>query len=105
MKVRTQTLFAGRDFPSYFEQDLFSLRRSGTAFASGNPYDPESLLTGGEVAQGFDYANSRRNWPDETTYLTAVQGELSKDEILRMAPRAFLQPVTNVEFFNGRCAA
>lgn len=59
MKVRTQTLFAGRDFPSYFEQDLFSIRRS----------------------------------------------ELSKDEILRMAPRAFLQPVTNVEFFNGRCAA
>lgn len=97
MKVTEKTLFAGRDFPSFFEDDLFSLRRSGTAFAAGNPYDPESLLTGGEIQNGLTYTNSRRNWPDEATYLEAVGGGMTREEILRIAPRAFLEPEEKVD--------
>jgi hypothetical protein len=83
---------AGIDFPSFFDEDLFSLRHSGTAFAAGNPYDPESLISGAEVEQGFTYSNSRREWADETAYQRAVRGDMPTAEILATAPRQFFTP-------------
>lgn len=85
-------MIAGKDFPSFFENDLFALRRSGTAFAAGNPYDPESLLTGEEMAEGLDYDNSRRDWPNEDFYKLAVAGGMDTKSILQYAPRVPLKP-------------
>src|SRR5438876_12334109 len=48
VKAQVMTRFAGIDFPSFFDEDLFVLRRNGHAFTAGNPYDPESLLNGAE---------------------------------------------------------
>ncbi len=91
-------MIAGKDFSSFFDDDLFTLRRSGSAFDSGNPYDPESLLTGGEAARGLDYGNSRRSWPNEETYRAAVGGHLTTEQILRIAPRVPLDEVTREQF-------
>lgn len=73
----------GKDFPNVFSQDLFPARR----MPSGNPYDPESLLTGAEVEAGMTYTNSRRAWATEAEYHRAVQGEMTTEEILEAAPR------------------
>jgi hypothetical protein len=89
MKPRGKTMFAGIDFPSFFDEDLFTTWRRGNPF---NPYDPESLLTGAEEAAGMTYDNSRRNWPDEATYWKAVSGNLTQEEILQLAPRALVNP-------------
>jgi hypothetical protein len=53
-------------------------------------WDPDSLLTGAEGQAGFTYTNSRRIWPDEKTFRRAIAGELSSAEILRLAPRQFI---------------
>jgi hypothetical protein len=79
-------MIAGIDFPSFFGSDLFSSRRSGTN-GVGNPYDPESLLTGGESAKGMTYANSRRDWISETDYRAAVAGFVPTDALVQLAPR------------------
>lgn len=50
------------------------------------PYDPESLLTGAEIDVGMTYAD-HRIWPDEDTKRRAYSGELTSDEIVRLAPR------------------
>lgn len=84
-------MFVVIDFPDYFAEDKFSTRRSGTCFQSGNPYDPESLLSGFESARGCTYDNSRRNWPSESLYRRAVNGELTSEQILTWAPREILQ--------------
>lgn len=52
-----------------------------------NPYDPESLISGKEIAQGFTYKNSSRKWLDENHYLDAISGRLTTEEILEFAPR------------------
>ena len=93
--ITGKTFFAGRDFPSRFEKDLFSERRSGTCFTCGNPWDPESLISGAELAVGMTYANSKRNWgyttptreTAEALYADAVSGLLTPDEVLEIAPR------------------
>ncbi len=79
-------MIAGKDFPSPFEKDLFTERRSGTCYTSGNPFDPESLLTGAEMAAGLDYGD-KRSWPNEALYRAAIGGQLTTDEIARIAPR------------------
>ena len=35
-----------------FDKDVFTMRRSGGVNSYGNPYDPQSLITGGESAAG-----------------------------------------------------
>lgn len=82
-------MFTGIDFPDYFAKDRFSDRRSGLAFASGNPYDPESLITGKEAASGLTYDNSRRDWPSERSYENAVAATpfWTTERILEKAPR------------------
>ena len=79
-------MFAGVDFPSHFEKDNFSERR-GDILGAGVAYDPESLITGGELIAGFTYQNSSRNWKDEEHYLAAVKGWLTTEQILLSAPR------------------
>lgn len=70
-----------------FDKDVFTARRSGAGASNyGNPYDPESLITGGEVAQGLTYAD-KRSWPNQAQYDAAVAGELSTDQIPSIAPR------------------
>ncbi len=94
-------LIEGRDFPSYFTDDLFSVRRGGgqqgvkdapantgkLVFFAGNPYDPNSLLTGAEMACGLDYGNSVRTWPSYEAYIDAVSGNWTTERVEREAPR------------------
>lgn len=86
----SETLIAGKDFPSRFERDLFTERRSGTCYTSGNPYDPEGLLTGEEDNAGMDYDNSRRGWASEEDYNRAVGGHITPEEIAQVAPRVLI---------------
>ena len=74
----------GKDFPSRFEKDNFVQRRT-----VGNLYDPESLISGAEIARGMTYKNSSRNWANEFCYHGATEGILTVDEILNFAPRTF----------------
>ena len=76
--------------------------RGNSVVTSSNPerkiagvglYDPESLISGKEIAEGFTYSNSYRSWPDEVTFQAAVHGELSPETILEIAPRVFLPHV------------
>jgi hypothetical protein len=76
-------MFAGLNFPSLFDNDNFTLRRT----TGHNMYDPESLITGAEIDSGMTYTNSARNWSSEKDYLAAVAGEMSVDSILVLAPR------------------
>jgi hypothetical protein len=55
-------------------------------------YDPESLLTGAEASAGMTYTNSERVWPDAKTRQRAAKGELSHDDIARLAPRQRYPP-------------
>lgn len=67
-----------------FKEDLFRERRNATESA-GVPYNPESLISGAEFEDGtWQYP---RQWPDRETYLRAVGGHLTSEEILRIAPR------------------
>lgn len=50
-------------------------------------YDPESLLSGEEIASGCDYTNSRRRWSNLNEYEKACSGEITPEQILRIAPR------------------
>lgn len=64
--------------------DSFTIRRSGNG--AGNPYDPESLLTGAEIAQGLGYQD-QRDWPNTDTYIRAVNGDIGPTDVARIAPR------------------
>ncbi len=77
--------FAGIDFPSRFDNDNFTSRRT----TGHNMFDPESLISGKELAQGMTYQNSKRGWHNEKWYLAAVSGDLTTDEILEIAPRVW----------------
>lgn len=78
-------MFAGKDFPSMFEGDNFTQRRT----TGHNWYDPECLISGREVSQGYTYLNSGRWWTDQNHYIRAVSQELTPEEILNTAPRRF----------------
>ena len=62
-----------------FSQDNYALRHS----TGHNMHDPESLLTGKEIADGWTYENSHRIYPDIETYNRAVSGEMSSEDIAR----------------------
>lgn len=77
-----------------FAQDVFAARRSGAGPSNyGNPYDPESLITGAEVAQGLTYAD-KRAWPNQETYDAAVSGKIPADQIPNIAPRTRVHVTT-----------
>lgn len=63
-------MFVGKDFPSLFDADNFTMRRT----TGHNMHDPESLISGAEIAKGLTYTNSKRLWLSETHYLAAVTG-------------------------------
>ena len=75
--------FTGTDFPSKFDHDNFVSRRT----TGHNMFDPESLISGKEIAEGLTYRNSTRSWRNQKHYLSAVQGDLTTEEILEFAPR------------------
>ncbi len=81
-----QGKIVGVDFPSRFNSDNFTSRRT----TGHNMPDPESLISGAEISRGMTYRNSRRNWRDESHYLAAVSGELTTEQILEQAPRVLV---------------
>lgn len=90
-------MFSGIDFSSLHDGDNFAVRRSNS-FSGGVPYDPESLISGSEIANlehltGDKYARSKRNWPSEAVYLAAVAGQYTTEEILAIAPRVPILPL------------
>jgi len=80
-----QRLVAGRDFPSRFVDDNIKFRRS-----VGNWFDPDSLITGAELKRGFTYKNSKRGWLSVEDYHLATEGQLTREQILMVGPRVFL---------------
>lgn len=85
---------------SGFESDNFVERRTGGAESYGNAYDPESLLTGAEVAAGLGYADHRL-WPSESQYRKAVAGRTAPEDIEGIAPRIQGLRQTSVRAING----
>lgn len=79
-------MICGIDFPSFFDKDNFTLRRT----TGHNMHDPESFITGAELEKGFTYTNSRRNWANYRHYVAAVAGMLTPEEIAKTAPRVCL---------------
>jgi hypothetical protein len=65
-----------------FTADNFSKRRT----TEHNLYDPESLLTGAEMARGLDY-DCPRLFIDEETYINCCTGKIPVDAIPEVAPR------------------
>lgn len=76
-------MLAGVHFGSLFDKDNFTLRRT----TGHNMVDPESLISGAEIARGMTYTNSKRNWRDEAHYISAVTGAIDTDTVLSTAPR------------------
>jgi len=70
---------------NYFQGDTFSERRNNSP-AAGVAYDPNSLLTGAEIAAGLGY-NDPRVWPDTETYRRAVEGRFTPEQVASIAPR------------------
>ena len=69
-----------------FEKDNFANRRT----TGHNMYDPNSLMSGAEADKGMTYLNSKRLFPNLETELAAIDGRLTPEEILNVAPRVFI---------------
>ena len=67
---------------SHFTKDNFTSRRT----SGHNAYDPESLLTGAELAAGFEYGDLRE-YPSQACYDAIVSGQVPVDDIPVLAPR------------------
>lgn len=52
--------------------------------------DPNSIITGGESAQGMTYLNSTRVFRSESARALVATGRVSPDELVKLAPRVFL---------------
>lgn len=89
----TGTEFKVNDEFNPFKQDNFAERRNSSPSA-GVAYDPESLLTEGEVRAGLSYGD-KRVWPSQELYLKAVSGLLSSEQIVAIGPRVKIQPNGN----------
>jgi hypothetical protein len=68
---------------NYFAQDNFTTRRT----TGHNMLDPESVITGRELAKGLDYRNSKRLYASIEQYNAAVDGSLSVEQIEVLCPR------------------
>ena len=67
-------------------------------------FDPESLLTGAEIAKGFTYSNSHRQYPDEAVRQAIIRGIYKTSEIPEIAPRVFNEgysPTVKKDSFNN----
>jgi 2'-5' RNA ligase len=72
----------------HFEGDNFDERRASIVGA-GNAYNPDSLMTGAELARGMTPFNSYRDYPSQAEYDRIASGHVSTEEVLRIAPRRF----------------
>jgi hypothetical protein len=79
-------MIVGKHFPSRFTKDNFVSRRT----TGLNMYDPECLITGAELAAGFSYTNSAREWNNQSDYDAACMGLMTPDQIVHRAPRVLL---------------
>jgi hypothetical protein len=70
-----------------FENDNFTSRRT----TGHNLFDPDSLLTGGESAQGLTYQNSSRKFPSAEIREAVIRGEVSQADVVRLYPRTLNQ--------------
>jgi hypothetical protein len=80
---------------TYFDQDNFTSRRT----TGHNMLDPESFITGRELAMGFRYDNSHRYFSSQQLYDDVVNGNISINDVQYVAPRVFNTPTekdTNV---------
>ena len=68
---------------TYFDQDNFSTRRT----TGHNMLDPESIISGAELAAGFTYNNSHRVFRDQAQYDAVVSGQIPAYELPNVAPR------------------
>jgi len=50
-------------------------------------YDPESLITGEEIARGFTYDNSTRNYAGPYSYKQATRGVWTPEQVAEQFPR------------------
>lgn len=73
---------------SHFTADNFVERRANS-IGAGNAFDPDSLITGWEIAHGFTYTNSHRDYPGQATYDAIVAGQVPVDQVPLIAPRVF----------------
>ena len=68
-------------------QELSTEDNSGTRRTSGvHLFDPESLLTGAEIAAGLGYLD-KRQYPSDEVYQKICAGEIPQAEIPTLAPR------------------
>jgi hypothetical protein len=74
---------AGKNFPDLFAADNYALRHS----TGHNMLDPESLITGREIANGLTYDNSHRDYVSQGAYLRVVSGEIETQRLVIVAPR------------------
>ena len=77
----------GGSIESYFERDNFASRRT----TGSNMFDPESLLTGAEIAEGLDYGNSSRDYPSQATYDRIAHGDFPASDVPKLAPRVLIE--------------
>ena len=68
---------------TYFATDNFTTRRT----TGHNMLDPESLMTGAELAAGFTYTNSHRHFDSQSLYDAVVSGDIPADQGPLRAPR------------------
>lgn len=52
-------------------------------------FDPDGLITGAELEQGFTFWNSKRVYRDQEHYNQAVGGYIAVDDIPAECPRIF----------------
>jgi hypothetical protein len=71
------------DFPSLFDADNYSARH----VTGHNMLDPESLITGRELAEGMTYENSHREWASEEQYWLACAGTVPTEKLVKLWPR------------------
>jgi hypothetical protein len=83
--VEENIMRAGKDFPDIFTADNYTLRHA----TGHNMRDPESLITGREIARGLNYDNSHREYDNEGVYLSACSGEERSEFIELCNPRVF----------------
>lgn len=84
--IRENLIQPGVDFPGFFEKDNYAVRHT----TGHNMFDPESFITGEELARGLTYSNSARVYHSYEAYVDAVTGFWTPEEIAELFPRELL---------------
>jgi hypothetical protein len=71
-----------QDIQTLFTEDNFAARRT----TGNNLFDPESLLTGKEEAEGLTYLD-KRVYPSQEIYEKICAGEIPVSDVPNLAPR------------------